>query len=226
MQTTQGSELFNLFTLGWVPPPESAANKGEEVIREMGGDWAGHPGADHLKAYALRQLPRGHSIIVDFHLRMCASCSIQLQEIRASIGHWTGVEKRKSVRVPTDDVAVLTVLGPEPSGHIDTRILDTSKEGLKGFHSSRTDDGCRRPDSPAQLIHPGGSPLLSVVRHGISCWRFDSRCICNHWLSYCLISFEVSKRPSDESTASSGLGIFPLPREVVIRAPDPAWRRC
>ena len=141
MQTTQGSELFNLFTLGWVPPPESAANKGEEVIREMGGDWAGHPGADHLKAYALRQLPKGHSIIVDFHLGICESCGIQLQEIRTSIGHWAGVEKlprfgaenRKSVRVPTDDLAVLTILRPEPSGHIDTRVLDTSKEGLKLF---------------------------------------------------------------------------------------------
>jgi anti-sigma factor ChrR (cupin superfamily) len=97
------------------------------------GHRVGHPGADHLKAYTLRQLPSGHSIIVDFHLRMCGSCSIQLQEIRASIGHWTGVEKRKSVRVPTNDDAVLTVLGPEPSGHIDTRILDTSKEGLKLF---------------------------------------------------------------------------------------------
>jgi hypothetical protein len=141
MQSTQGSELFNAFAPGWVPTPESAANKGDEVIRQEGCHCAGHPEADHLKAYALRQLPRGHSIIVDLHLRMCATCGIQLQEIRASIGHWTGVEKlprfgaenRKSVRVPTDDLAVLTVLRPEPSGHIDTRVLDTSKEGLKLF---------------------------------------------------------------------------------------------
>jgi hypothetical protein len=141
MRTTQGSELSNPFAPVWVPMPESTANKGEEVICEMGGHCAGHPEADHLKAYALRQLPRGHSITVDFHLRMCASCDIQLQEIRASIGHWTGVEKlprfgaenRKSVRVPTDDLAVLRVLRPEPSGHIDTRVLDTSKEGLKLF---------------------------------------------------------------------------------------------
>ena len=127
METAQGSELFYPFAPGW------AAN--------ITGRWAGHPEADHLKAYALRQLPRGHSIIVDLHLRMCASCGIQLQEIRASIGHWTGVEKlprfgaenRKSVRVPTDDLAVLTILRPEPSGHIDARVLDTSKEGLKLF---------------------------------------------------------------------------------------------
>jgi hypothetical protein len=141
MQTAQGSELFNLFALGWIPMPESAANEDEEVIREMGGHCAEHPETDHLRAYALRQLPREHSIIVDFHLLMCAYCGIRLQEIRTSIGHWTGVEKlprfgaenRKSVRVPTDDLAVLTVLRPEPSGHIDTRVLDTSKEGLKLF---------------------------------------------------------------------------------------------
>jgi hypothetical protein len=141
MQTTQGSELYNPFAPGWVPTPESSANKGEEVICEMGGHHAGHPDACYLKAYALGQLLRGHLIIVDLHLQMCASCGIQLQEIRASIGHWTGVEKlprfgaenRKSVRVPTDDLAVLTILRPEPSGHIDTRVLDTSKEGLKIF---------------------------------------------------------------------------------------------
>jgi hypothetical protein len=141
MRTTQGSELFNPFAPGWVQTSESSTNNGEEVFREMRGHWAEHPEADHLKAYALRQLPRGHSITVDFHLRMCASCDIQLQEIRASIGHWTGVEKlprfgaenRKSVRVPTDDLAVFRVLRPEPTGHVDTRVLDTSKEGLKLF---------------------------------------------------------------------------------------------
>jgi PilZ domain len=122
-----------------VPVPESAPGGHQHIVHEMVGQWAEHAEGDYLKAYALGQLPAELSLIVEFHLRMCASCGFKLREIRASIGHWTETEKlprlggenRKSVRVPTDDPAFLTVLHPEPSGRIDTRVLDISKQGLR-----------------------------------------------------------------------------------------------
>ncbi|HVO96979.1 MAG TPA: PilZ domain-containing protein [Bryobacteraceae bacterium] len=45
--------------------------------------------------------------------------------------HKLRLERRKNVRVPTDNPAGLTILGPQPSGRKETRILDTSKDGLK-----------------------------------------------------------------------------------------------
>ncbi len=79
------------------------------------------------------------SIIVDFYIKACVSSGVPLGEICASINQWTAgaekakplVERRRSVRVPTNDRAVLSVLRPEPSGHIDARVLDASREGLR-----------------------------------------------------------------------------------------------
>jgi hypothetical protein len=120
--------------------PQGGTHRSRAVVRDVCGDRAVHVPGTHLKSYALGQLPEQLSIIVDFHIYACVSCRNQLQEICSSIDHWTagaerakrlGIENRKSIRVPTDDPAVLTVLQPEQSGHIDTRILDASKEGLK-----------------------------------------------------------------------------------------------
>lgn len=64
-------------------------------------------------------------------------CGVQFEESRVTIGKWSeepvysGPEQRRSTRVPTDDPAVMTVIGPERSPRLAVRILDASKEGMK-----------------------------------------------------------------------------------------------
>jgi PilZ domain-containing protein len=129
---TENAELIRL--------PEGGAYSDQEFVQEMEGHKALHVKAAYLRPYALGQLPAELAIIIDFHLRMCVPCGIQFRETRASIGHpfpgsqkfkRFGEERRKSIRVPTDDPAVLTILQPEASGHINARVLDASMEGLR-----------------------------------------------------------------------------------------------
>jgi len=99
-----------------------------------------HMEAKHLESYMLGQLPKEASATVESHLMACVACGIELEETSASIGHWAADvesderarrENRTSPRLPTDDPAVMTVLRPERSSHMETTVLDASKEGLK-----------------------------------------------------------------------------------------------
>lgn len=123
-----------------ITAPQASTDGCWELIRHVGGDRAQAVQVEYLKSYVLRQLPEELSIIVDFHIRACSSCSSQLQVVRAAIDRETAgsgeqrrlyVERRKSVRVLTDNPAVVTVLRPEPSSHKNSRILDASREGMK-----------------------------------------------------------------------------------------------
>jgi hypothetical protein len=92
-----------------------------------------HMQSEHLELYALGELPKGLSGVVESHLKTCVPCGVQFEQSRAAIGEWTdtGLEQRKQSRVPTDDPAVLTVLKPERSPRLKMKILDSSQHGLK-----------------------------------------------------------------------------------------------
>src|ERR1035438_7186020 len=89
--------------------------------------------AEYLTSYALGQLPEELSIFADSHLKSCISRGASISQWAAGVERHErlGGENRKSPRVPTDYPATLTVLRPEKSGHMETRVLDISKEGLR-----------------------------------------------------------------------------------------------
>jgi hypothetical protein len=97
-----------------------------------------HMQAEHLESYALGELPKELSGVIESHLKTCVTCGIQFEESRAAIGRWAPVEKpidqgdkRHRLRFATDDPAVLTVLKPEQPGRTKIKVVDASKDGLK-----------------------------------------------------------------------------------------------
>jgi hypothetical protein len=97
-----------------------------------------HTQSEYLTSYALGQLPQELAIIVDFHVRACASCGADLEQARASIDSASAnvprrkrLERRKNVRISTDTAATFIVLKPQRSAPMDARVLDASKEGLQ-----------------------------------------------------------------------------------------------
>jgi hypothetical protein len=77
--------------------------------------------ADHLELYALGESTEDLSSAIECQLKSCEGYET---------GYF-GPENRRSRRVATNDLAVLTVLKPEPSVRVKIRIVDASKEGLK-----------------------------------------------------------------------------------------------
>ncbi len=95
-----------------------------------------HTQTDHLKLYALGELPQELVGQVETHLKECVECGIQFEESRVSMGQGVTLEteykeRRKGPRMATNDPAVLIVLKPELSTRTKVRILDASREGLK-----------------------------------------------------------------------------------------------
>jgi anti-sigma factor RsiW len=90
---------------------------------------------EHLELYALGALPEELSKAVESHLKTCVDCGVRFEESRKTMGDWqpgySGPEKRRHLRVATDDPAALTVLQLEPAPRLKTRILDASKQGLR-----------------------------------------------------------------------------------------------
>ena len=108
----------------------------------MGGMPTAHLDNDDLERYLLGQLASDKLSAVESHLVSCSSCTTQLSTTAGFafrlfklanryIGNYTGNEKRREHRIPTDDAGQMQSFSPFSLTKIPIQIMDISRNGLK-----------------------------------------------------------------------------------------------
>ena len=94
---------------------------------------------EDLELYVLGQLSPSQVSTIEAHLHGCESCGSKLSQTVKFVQELNGAqqqgpaagERRRSVRVPSDDPARLQVFSPLSPARSDVRVLDVSTHGLK-----------------------------------------------------------------------------------------------
>lgn len=142
-----------------------------------------HVREDDLELYAFHRLGRSELERVESHMRSCEFCQKRLTEVSRlteQIGELSrrqndpvGEERRSEARIPTDDPAIVRLVGPL----IYARVVDASKSGIRLLLSERLNPGAQiqiqmkdivalgevRYCSPAGESYQAGIRLIDVV---------------------------------------------------------------
>jgi len=100
-----------------------------------------HVSDEDIQIYLRGDLGRLRLAIVEIHLAGCAWCQSRVGETwnflfsAAGLNRlnplWRGPERRREVRVRTNDLAVLQVVAPFSDDRVSARVMDISKSGLQ-----------------------------------------------------------------------------------------------
>jgi hypothetical protein len=97
---------------------------------------------EDIELYLLGRLSSHRLTSVESHLAGCTSCVARLSGMagivfrlirlsRRQLGSYTGAEKRRYHRIPTDDPGHIQMFSPFSPDRIPIRVIDVSRSGLK-----------------------------------------------------------------------------------------------